>query len=88
MTAPLIPGVRFSAGIPGNRRREQDLFLRRREADQAGDDLAQPFAIAHGFSSFWPFRARNISVSVTVSVISAKPSVWSRVRNAAGSTGL
>lgn len=38
--------------------------------------------------SYCPFLARNISQSPTVSVISAKPAVCSRVRNAVGSTGL
>lgn len=64
-------------------RGEQRLLLGGGEAEQAGD--RPPQAGRHGAPSL---RAVKIRLCETCRVIVAKPTVCSRVRNAAGSTGL
>src|SRR6266487_625928 len=63
-------------------RGEQRLLLGGGEAEQAGD---RPAEVGHDVSCL---RAVKTRLYETCRVIAAKPTVCSRVRNAAGSTGL
>jgi len=66
-------------------RGEQRLLLGGGEAQQPGQRGAQLDRAGHDASCF---QAVKIRLYVTRRVIAAKPTVCSRVRNAAGSTGL
>ena len=66
-------------------RGEQRLLLGGGEVQQAGQRRPQLGGVGHGELSL---RAVKIRLCATRRVIAVKPTVCSRVRNAAGSTGL